>query len=54
MFLINAQTQDRAYTRSLMSVKASTAFRSAPKENRVPEWKTGDAIFMSGGGEVAA
>jgi hypothetical protein len=46
MFLINAQTQDRAYIRSLMSVKASTAFRSAPKENRVPEWKTGDAIFI--------
>jgi hypothetical protein len=35
MFLINAQTQDRAYTRSLMSVKASTAFRSASKEDRV-------------------
>jgi hypothetical protein len=46
MFSINGQTQDRAYIRSLMSVKASTASRSAPKENRVPEWKTGGAIFI--------
>jgi hypothetical protein len=54
MFLINAQTQDRAYTCSLMSVKASTAFRSASKEDRVPEWKAGDAIFSCDSGEVAA
>jgi hypothetical protein len=54
MFLINAQTQDRAFTRSLASVKASNAFRSAPKENRVPEWKTGGAIFICDSGEVAA
>jgi hypothetical protein len=46
MFLINAQTQDRAYVCSLMSVKTSTAFRSASKEDRVPEWKTGDAIVI--------
>jgi hypothetical protein len=48
MFLINNRTQDRANTHSLSSVKASNAFRSAPKENRVPEWKTGDAIFICG------
>ena len=54
MFLINAQTQDRAYIRSLMSVKASTAFRSASKEDRVPEWKTGDAIFICDNCEVAS
>jgi hypothetical protein len=52
MFLINAQTQDRAYTRSLASVQGSTAFRSASKEDRVPEWKTGDAIFICSSGEV--
>jgi hypothetical protein len=52
MFLINTLTQDRAYIRSLMSVKTSTAFRSASKESRVPEWKTGDAIFICDSGEV--
>jgi hypothetical protein len=46
MFLINAQTQDRACICSLVCVKAPTAFRSASKENRVPEWKTCDAIFI--------
>jgi hypothetical protein len=53
MFLINAQTLDRAFMRSLASVKAPNAYRSAPKENRVPEWKTGGAIFICGSGEVA-
>jgi hypothetical protein len=38
--------KDRATcTLSLIFVKASTASRSASKENRGPEWKTGAAIF---------
>jgi hypothetical protein len=45
--------KDRAFTLSLISVKASTAFRSAQKENRVPEWKTGGAIFICDSGEVS-
>jgi hypothetical protein len=28
--------------------KASNASRSAPKEDRAPEWKTGGAIFIYG------
>jgi hypothetical protein len=43
----NTQTQDRAtFTRSLSSVKGSTASRSAQMENRVPDLKTGGAIFI--------
>ena len=39
--------KDRAtFTFSLMSVKGSTASRSAQKENRVPALKTGGAIFI--------
>ena len=45
--------KDRAtFTLSVMSDTASTAFRSASKENRGPDWKTGAAIFTSGSGEV--
>jgi hypothetical protein len=53
MFLINAQTQDRAHVCSLVCVNGSTAYRSASKEDRGPDWKTGAAIFMSATGEVA-
>jgi hypothetical protein len=48
-----AIAQNRGYTAYRMSANGVVAFRSAPKENRVPEWKTGGAIFMCGDGEVA-
>jgi hypothetical protein len=31
----------------VLGVNAVPACRSAQKENRVPEWKTGGAIFIS-------
>jgi hypothetical protein len=42
--------KDRAttFTLSVMSDTASTAFRSASKENRGPDWKTGAAILIFG------
>jgi hypothetical protein len=53
MFLINAQAQDRASICSLVCGDGSTAYRSASKEDRGPDWKTGAAIFICDGGGVA-